>query len=296
MRDTEYYNVYEEIKSVARMIYRNISEIELRSPNYVPIIKDKTVYYGGNQIWFSSNYKTSSDYIIHHYGCGTIATADLILYLGIKNNIYRNAVTESVLQGTDSGYYIDYMSYVRKINTYYTKTKRYIAVLGPRIALAFNSYSKTYQFGLKAKWELKLSYYDMLEHIEEMLYYDMPVILSIGPNTPNLWGKKGIALYHRDIIDQAIDITMKGNTFNQHVLYRFRPIRNNINSHYVTVTGIYRVEKTKHSSFDNKVNSKGEIMLQISSWGKLYYINYEEYRDYIDNFGGTFTSSIVYIK
>lgn len=278
------------------MIYGNISEIELRNPDYVPVIKDQIPYYGGNQMWFSSNYKTSKDYIIHNYGCGTIATADLFLYLGIKNNIYRTTVTESALMGRDSCYYTNYMSYVRKINSYYTKTKPYIAVLGTRIASAFNSYSNTYKLGLKAKWKLKLSYYDMLEHIEEMLYYDIPVILSIGPNTPNLWGKKGISFYHRDILDETTDITDIDTHLAHQILYRFRTIRNNINGHYVTVTGIYRVERTKYYSCDNNINSKGGIMLQISSWGKLYYINYEEYRYYIDNIGGTFTSSILYIK
>ena len=37
-------------------------------------------------------------------------------------------------------------------------------------------------------------------------------------------------------------------------------------------------------------------MLRISSRGRQYYINYEEYRDYIETWGGTFTSSLVLIK
>ena len=37
-------------------------------------------------------------------------------------------------------------------------------------------------------------------------------------------------------------------------------------------------------------------MLQISSWGKMFYIDYEEYRDYVDHFSGTITSSMVYIR
>lgn len=37
-------------------------------------------------------------------------------------------------------------------------------------------------------------------------------------------------------------------------------------------------------------------MLRISSWGKQYYIDFDEYRDYIDNKSGKWTSSIVYIK
>jgi len=269
------------------MLYYEKSKIELADSGYVPILKDSTVYYGGSQMWFPDNNKKSKDYIIHHYGCGTIATADLFLYLAIKSASYRTGVTESVLQGTDSAYYLDYMSYIRKINTYYTKTKRYIAVLGPRIAYAFNSYARTYRFNLRARWKLTLTYYDMLEHIEEMLSGDIPVILSIGPNTPLLWKNDGIGFYVRESVDNQTNNADDKILLPAPDLYCYHTVKNKIHSHYVTVTGIYRnVEK----------NSPGEkILLRISSWGKKYYINYDEYRDYIDKSGGTFTSSMVYI-
>ena len=253
------------------MLYSAKAKIELANSSYVPILRDSTVFYGGNQMWFSDDNKRSKDYIICHYGCGTIATADLFLYLAIKSDLYRNGVTESVLQGTDSAYYKDYMSYVRKVNAYYTKTKRYIAVLGPRIAYAFNSYARTYRFKLRARWKLGLSYYDMLASIEEMLSRDIPIILSIGPNTPFLWKNNGISFYTKNVIDEAD---------------RYHPVKSNVNSHYVTVTGIY----------NNLTDCKEKIMLRISSWGKLYYINYNEYRDYIDNHGDSLTSSMIYIK
>jgi hypothetical protein len=253
------------------MLYSAKAKIELESSSYVPILRDSTVYYGGNQMWFSDDNKRSRDYIIHHYGCGTIATADLFLYLAIKSDAYRNGVTESVLKGTDSAYYKDYMSYVRKVNTYYTKTKRYIAVLGPRIAHAFNSYARIYQYRLRAKWKLGLSYYDMLAYIEEMLSRDIPIILSIGPNTPFLWQNKGISFYNREVINDTD---------------HYQQVRSNVNSHYVTITGIY----------NQLTNNKEKIMLHISSWGKSFYINYNEYRDYIDNVGDSFTSSMIYIR
>lgn len=258
------------------MLYQAKAKVELVDSAYVPVLRDSSVFYGGNQMWFSNNNKRSKDYILHHYGCGTIATADIFLYLAIKNDAYRSGVTESVLQGTDSAYYKDYMSYVRKINIYYTKTKPYIAVLGPKIAYAFNSYARTYKFNLRAKWKLTLSYYDMLEYIEEMLSRDIPIILSIGPNTPFMWKKNGIFLYKRESLDNPDDST---------TYYRYIPVKSNVYGHYVTVTGIYK-----------SLNGNGKIMLRVSSWGKPYYIDYNEYRDYIENFGGTFTSSMVYIK
>lgn len=269
------------------MIYLNNSELELINSSYVPITKGSTVYYGGNQMWFTKNRKLSNDYLIHHYGCGTIATSDLFLYMGNKGKAYSTTITDGILNKADNVSYTDYMSYVRKINTYYTKTKPVIAVLGPRIAYAFNSYAKKYQIKLKAKWALSLSYYEMLEYIEEMLFYDIPVIISIGPNTPKLWGKKGISFFLREVLNEIDDNTKKDYSLINPILYKFNSVRNNINSHYVTVTGIYRMIKS---------NSKEIIMLRISSWGKLYYVDYNQYREYIDTIGGTFTSSLLYIK
>lgn len=276
----------------APMLYKDIKKVELTDSGYVPIFRDSTVFYGGNQMWFPDQNRKSRDNILHNYGCGTIATADLFLYLAIQNDAYRSGVTESVLQGTNSAYYKNYMSYVRKVNTYYTKTKRYIAVLGPRIAYAFNSYARTYQFRLRARWKLTLSYYDMLERIEEMLSRDIPVILSIGPNTPLLWKNEGVTFYSRDILNEADN----NSSIPSPSLYRYLPVKNNVNSHYVTVTGLYKMEKSNRAVQEQYSNGDGKIMLRISSWGKLYYINYNEYRDYIDSIGGTFTSSMIYIK
>jgi hypothetical protein len=277
------------------MLYQEKSRIELPDSGYVPVLRDSTVFYGGSQMWFLYDNKRSKDYLIHYYGCGTIATADLFLYLAIKSDTYRTGVTESVLQGTDSAYYKDYMSYVRKVNAYYTKTKRYIAVLGPRIAYSFNSYARTYQFNLRASWKLRLSYYDMLERICEMLSREIPVILSIGPNTPLIWGNEGINFYSRDISNEINDFSEEDNLLHT-TLYSYKPVKNNVNSHYVTVTGIYYLESNENKDQEKSSNGKRKIMLSISSWGKPYFIDYNEYRDYIDNIGGTFTSSIIYIK
>ena len=283
------------------MQYRDKAKIELKNSSYVPVLRDSTVYYGGSQMWFSNANKRSKDYIIHHYGCGTIATADLFLYLALRKNAYPSGVTESVLQGTDSAYYKDYMSYVRKINIYYTKAKRYIAVLGPRIAYAFNSYARTYQFPLRAKWNLSLTYYDMLDQIEEMLARDIPVILSIGPNIPLWWKNEGINFYKREISYEKDDIyhTKASSDYEGSLayptLYQYHQVKNNINSHYVTVTGLYRTEPNVDGHQEN-TDVKEKIMLRISSWGKPFYIDYNEYRDYIDKSGSKFTSSMIYIR
>lgn len=264
---------------------QHITAIELANSDYIPVVKDSIVYYGGSQMWFPENSRFSRNYVIHNYGCGTIAAADLFLYLAIKNSSCRNQLTESVLQGTDSVYYKDYINYVSQIDRSLTKTKRWVAVLGPQLASAINTYAGDNQLKFSAKWKLNLSFYDMLEAMEEMLSKDIPVILSIGPNTPKLWGKKGIPFYQQSIIELPdTSDNSSGISLPPKILYRYKPVKQDINGHYVTVTGIRK--DPNHRS----------IMLHISSWGKPYYINYEEYREYITEYGGTYTSSMVYIK
>ncbi|MBH1940075.1 hypothetical protein I5677_04090 [Mobilitalea sibirica] len=274
--------------------------IALEGSDYVPVLMNENVYFGGSQMWFPANHKFGTDYILHHYGCGTIACADLFLYLALQDDSQRTLLTEIALQGIDSVYYIDYMSYVRKVNDLYTKTKRWLAVLGTKLAAAINDYSEAYHIGYYAKWKLGLSYYDMYEIMEEMLDHNIPVILSIGPNTPKLWGKNGISFYqqYKKIIllessDFQPDVNKKDTNVTESseeiyyepiTVYAYKEVKKDINSHYVTVTGIIKDE----------IDST--IMLCISSWGKKYYINYEEYRNYIEENSGTYTSSLVYIK
>ncbi len=263
------------------------TKIALQHSDYVPVIKDSAVSYGGSQMWFPDQRWFSRDYILHNYGCGTIAIADLFLYLAIHQEAYRNPITEAVLQGTEAANYTEYMDYVRKIDAYYTKTKRWLALLGPKAATAVNDYSRMFCLHLRAKWRWSLTYYDMLEVIEAMLSQDLPVILSIGPNTPNLWGKKGISLYQQ--YTEAIPtkgsvpgVKLPSSEFD--IIIRYKAVQQDINGHFVTVTGIIK----------DSVASR--IMLQISSWGKMYYMNYEEYRDYIADYSGTYSSSLLDIQ
>lgn len=266
--------------------------IELSNPYYLPVIKDSCTYYGGSQMWFPKKSRLSKDYILHNYGCGTIATADILLYLAMQNEALRTDLTSAVLQkridllhqstaNKNAVDYESYIPYVRKIDRDYTHTRHIIAVLGPKVARAINSYSHNYSLGLKASWRWKLTYYDMLEIMEEMLGKDIPVILSIGPNWPNLWGKKGVAFYERREIDfYAPD----GSQTVKSKPYYYQSVEQAVNGHYVVVTGIIKDDITSR------------IMLRISSWGKMYYINYEEYRDYIDSSSSSWLSSLVQIK
>ena len=99
----------------------------------------------------------------------------------------------------------------------------------------------------------------MLSRIDHMLEQDLPVILSVGPTFPNIFGKRTLNFYTRS------------NTGDYAVTAKTK-------AHYVTVTG------------------RDGIYLQISSWGKEYYIDIREYREYVRSYSSPLVSNILCIK
>ena len=57
-----------------------------------------------------------------------------------------------------------------------------------------------------------------------------------------------------------------------------------VSGHYVTVTGMLVDEVKK------------QTMLEISSWGKKYYINYDEYIELVDLHSNYFMCNILYVQ
>ena len=92
-----------------------------------------------------------------------------------------------------------------------------------------------------------------------MLTRDIPVIFSVGPNFPKFWGKQAVNLYKKTAQGQYIPASKA-------------------RAHYMTITGR-----------DGK-------WLQISSWGKEYYLDFEEYLEYIRKHSSFIVSNIICIK
>lgn len=250
----------------------------IKNTNYVQIKGlDNKYYFGGRQNWFSNN-KLYTDNILREYGCGVIAAGDLFLYLALQDDNNRNDLTKIAIKGSTINQ-IDYMGYIITVNKTYTKAKKHLGVLGPKLASAINSYFKYAGINYKARWAMSLSSTEMLSKIIEMLEKDIPVILSVGPNTPNIRGKDEINLY-TSFAQSNDDYIVSGNELNQYKL------QGTVNRHYMVITELIK----------NNSTSNNDIMLKVSSWGKDYYINYDEYRGYVEDIGGKITSSIIYIK
>ena len=100
----------------------------------------------------------------------------------------------------------------------------------------------------------------MLDYFESN---DIPVIISIGPG---FFRKQKVKFYNCEEKDGKL---------------KFKPVTQT-KDHYVTITGVLETENV--------------TMMEISSWGKKYYVNWEEYKRYVRKYDNYYFSNILYIK
>lgn len=131
-----------------------------------------------------------------------------------------------------------------------------LGINGIMLSLGINAFFLRYGYPYIAVWGVRPQM--LWSRIEEMLSDDIPVIISVGPNFPLIWQKHKTNLY----ADRSGEIKKVSS----------------VRAHFMTVTGI---------------NDKWLI---LSSWGRKYYIDKEEYRQYVSRHSGSFASNIVYIK
>jgi len=99
---------------------------------------------------------------------------------------------------------------------------------------------RLYHLPYHARWNT--SGKDLWARLEQSLRRDLPVILSIGPTLPALWKPEKVKLYRkRDDTYTAVTA---------------------VKAHYVTATGL------------------DENWIEVSSWGKRYYIHRQEYHQF----------------
>lgn len=240
--------------------------MELKNPEYLRICHETEPSYGGNQNWFSTERWMSRDYQIHKWGCGVVAMGDLFLYLAKYNPMYVTGaaglakVSHSVLE------WEDYQKYLLYLYHTYASVMPGSGMNGFALASSVRRYCIKYKIPMTIAWKGFLDDQSMLRVIQKMLKEDLPVILSIGPNVPLVFRKKGIPFY---VLSDKNEFVSSGSR--------------NVYRHFVTVTGIVYLKHKK-------------IMLKLSSWGKEYYMDYQEYRTYVKEEGDTITSSLLYLS
>lgn len=226
--------------------------------------------YGGSQMWFYNEEHKDMflGNIIKNCGCGLISVSDILLYLALENPKYSTMETEKIMLTQDSTGKINYVSYISYIYQMYLKdfpVTPEIGILGPVIALGINQYSSRNGFDLSARW--CASKEKLLPRIEKMLQMDIPVTFSIGP-----MGEDGVYFYNW--------MPKENDTY----CFEVENDEGLVSGHYVTVTGLL-VDDVKK-----------QTMLELSSWGYKFYLNYDEYIRTVEAHSNYLFSNIVYIE
>lgn len=198
----------------------------------------------------------SSSRIMRKYGCGVVGISDVLLYLGLHKADYDTDLFHGILLEDGNLSLPRYERYLLKMRRRYLHLIPGFGVPGWALPSALNRYFHHYHIDLRARWCICAG--KILPRIEMMLQQDIPVILAIGPNFPLFWGKKKLLLYRMENGEYVPSIE--------------------INAHFVVVTGIV------------------DGYLQISSWGKEFYLSWQEYLRYVKKYSRFGVSNICWIR
>ncbi len=208
---------------------------------------------------------------LQKYGCGVISATDLLYYL----HLYRQDCGSFLFGGErtrrqDAGNTQArpanrpvsaepeaYNSWAGYLAARYFPVLPFLGLNGFMLVFGLNRYFRKNRIPLWAGWGVPSK--KLWKRIEQMLSGDLPVILAIGPNFPFLWGRRKLALYTKD----------SGGACQKALETK---------AHYVTVTGAE------------------DLWLEVSSWGKRYYINKEEYLEYVRRHSCFLTSNLVWLR
>lgn len=230
---------------------------------YIQVRRNKNgeITYGGDQNFFAGAPAGSPDARKHRMGCGVIAFGDMLLYLGMGSQAYHIRENENYLNRILSEE--EYKVYYNLIYDFLGRipARTNVGLNCIRLWSRFNRLSRKEGWELRAKWGISSK--KLYGRIKEMLDRDIPVILCI----PFLFGKKnkghGIHFYQEEngAYHKACTVT----------------------AHYVVITQI--------------IEKDGRTYLGISSWGKKYYVDWQEYEQLIHtHFLGTILGNILYIR
>lgn len=228
---------------MSERIRKGVNNVEIKD-SYISVIHEGEVSYGGNQQWFAGK-------VMRGYGCGAIGAADVLMYLMRRQ---PSKIRIPFTFPCEKAIYQNCVNFWRK--KYFPILPR-LGMSGWLLVMGLSRSFRKYRLPYRVRWGVPLA--RMQAAIEEMLKADIPVILSVGPNFPILWGKQGVPLYRKNGEGTYIK-------------------RQDIRAHYMVVTGI--------------VDGK----LRVSSWGKEYWIDWEEYLEYIKRYSWGLVSNICHIE
>ena len=206
------------------------------------------VSFGGSQMH-------GSDRTMVKCGCGIVAVQEVLIYLtryhGCPGRELFGPMTDA--QVLSSGEYNRTLDFLR---ARYLHLIPSFGINGISLVAGMNAVFRRYGFPFRGQWKIATrSFYPAME---EMLENDIPVIISVGPNFPAVWGKKTVAL--------SPETRSRGAA------------PQGINAHYMIAAGL------------------DENSIHVSSWGRKYLIDRGEYDEYVRRISSSVVNNLVYIR
>lgn len=238
----------------------------------------------GNQDWWSDktinteynllNFLTDINMRLSHMGCGVIAMTDLEIYLAQKN-----------------GYSFTYPKDTSKFSET-TNAPIYDATTGcmdREEYMSYVEYNSLCKYALLALAQYKTGVYsiDMVRHIRDFLKHndDEHQQVSWAPYTLLRATNEKIAVAEQMevMLTENIPVVFSYHTFSDSddnklpLYYSAEGARSKddndvyqyVSSHYMTVIGLIKYLNEDGTAYD--------YVMKVTSWGKIYYINYQEY-------------------
>ena len=206
-------------------------------------------------ISFGGSQMHSHDPVMERCGCGIVAVQEVLLYLtryhGCPGQELLGSMSERTVISQD-----EYNRSLDRLRSRYIHLIPSFGVNGISLVAGMNAVFRRYGYPYRGQW--KISSRSFYPCMEDMLERDIPVIISVGPNFPAVWGKKTVEL--------SPETRGRG------------AVPQGINAHYMIATGL------------------DENSIHISSWGRKYLIDREEYDEYVRRISSSIVSNLVYIK
>ena len=205
---------------------------------------------------YGGNQRLSSDRVIKKCGCGIVAALDTLLYL--KSRCGWTGVPElGVFDGEASMNGENYERCLAVMKRKYFPVLYPLGTNGMALALGMNRFFKGHCLPFRALWLPVTA--GIWEHMEKMLESDIPVVCAVGVNFPKFWEKKGLGLQFPGTSGAMLHSS-------------------DARAHFVTVTGL---------DMD---------WMQISSWGKKYYISRRDFISYARGISNPLLCGMLYIE
>ncbi len=219
-----------------------------------------TTTYGGAQEWFKDapNFDEKYRKKLSDFGCGAIASVNQYLYLTGQTTIsyddYKQLIYDFVdAKDKPSGQALEAFNRKTALYTINGYTPKQMTGYVTRMC-------DSKGVNISTKWDCAQDYEKDYQSMKEQLNKGVPVIWSV--NDFENCGKD-----NNDVTKTGVKFYTYDESSGE-----YKAIKNPVTSHYVTATAIYE---------DADENGKKRRMVEISSWGNKYYVDYDQYIDIV---------------